>query len=277
MSIIQAIVLGVIEGVTEFLPVSSTGHLTIAERAMGFQIDDADITAFTAIIQVGAIAAAVIYFWDDLIGILRALLRGVNHPQARATRDFRFGLAVAVGSVPIGIVGFVFRHQIEDNLRNLWVVGTALILWSIVMYAADITATQRRSERDFRVPDGLAIGLVQCVALIPGVSRSGATIAAGLFRGLDRVTVTRISFFLAIPALTAAGALETVTKASDIATGVGWAPTLVALLVSFFVAYATIAWLLRYVAGHNFSLFILYRVLLGIVILAVVAGGASPT
>src|SRR3954452_24762070 len=149
MSIIQAIVLGVIEGVTEFLPVSSTGHLTVAERAMGFQIDDADITAFTAIIQVGAIAAAIIYFREDLLGIVRALLRGINHPQARATRDFRFGLAVALGSIPIGVVGFVFRHQIEDNLRNLWVVGIALILWSLVMYAADMSATQRRSEQDF--------------------------------------------------------------------------------------------------------------------------------
>jgi len=277
MSIIQAIVLGVIEGVTEFLPVSSTGHLTVAERAMGFQINDADITAFTAIIQVGAIAAAVIYFWDDLMGILRALLRGISQPATRTTRDFRFGLAVAVGSIPIGIVGFVFRDQIESDLRNLWVVGIALIVWSLVMYAADMSATQARSEEDFRLRDGVAIGLVQCVALIPGVSRSGATIAAGLFRGLDRVTVTRMSFFLAIPALTAAGLLETVTKASDIANGVGWGPTLVALVVSFFVAYATIAWLLRYVAGHNFSVFILYRVLLGVVILVIVAGGANPT
>jgi undecaprenyl-diphosphatase len=277
MSVIQAIVLGIIEGVTEFLPVSSTGHLTVAERAMGFQIDDADITAFTAIIQVGAIAAAVIYFREDLIAIVRALLRGISQPAARKTRDFRFGLAVAVGSIPIAIVGLIFKDQIENDLRNLWVVGAALILWSIVMYAADTSATQRRDESDFEVRDGFAIGLVQCVALIPGVSRSGATIAAGLFRGLDRVTATRMSFFLAIPALTAAGLLETVTKASDISAGIGWGPTLVALVVAFFVAYATISWLLRYVAGHNFSIFIVYRVLLGIVILIVVAAGATPT
>jgi len=277
MSILQAIVLGVIEGVTEFLPISSTGHLTIAERAMGFEINDADITAFTAIIQVGAIAAAVIYFWDDLMRIVRALLRGVGHPETRSTRDFRFGLAVAIGSIPIGIVGLIFKDQIEGDLRSLWVVGAALILWSFVMYAADITATQRRHEEDFRLRDGLVIGLVQCVALIPGVSRSGATIAAGLFRGLDRVTVTRMSFFLAIPALTAAGLLESVTKASDISNGVGWGPTLVALVVSFFVAYASIAWLLRYVAGHNFSVFILYRIGLGIIVLVLLAGGVSPT
>src|SRR4051794_2190205 len=277
MSILQAIILGVIEGVTEFLPISSTGHLTIAEKAMGFQIDAADITAFTAIIQVGAIAAAVIFFWDDIWKILGSLWDGLREPQARSTRDFRFGVAIAVGSIPIAVVGLIFRHQIEDSLRTLWVIGAALILWSFVMYAADVSASQRRHEDDFTVRDGWAMGLVQCVALIPGVSRSGATIAAGLFRGLDRVTVTRMSFFLAIPALTAAGLLETVTKASDISAGIGWGPTLVALVVSFFVAYATIAWLLRYVAGHNFSVFIIYRVLLGIIILAILAGGASPT
>jgi undecaprenyl-diphosphatase len=180
-----------------------------------------------------------------------------------------------VGSIPIAVVGLIFRHQIEDSLRNLWVVGTALILWSIVMYVADTRATQQRDEGDFGMRDSVAMGLTQCVALIPGVSRSGATIAAGLFRGLDRVTVTRLSFFLAIPALTAAGVFEAVTKASDIASGVGWGPTIVALLVSFVVAYASVAWLLRYVSGHNFAIFILYRVALGIIILGLVATGAS--
>ncbi|MDX6583933.1 MAG: undecaprenyl-diphosphatase [Solirubrobacterales bacterium] len=278
MSILQAIVLGIIEGVTEFLPISSTGHLTIAEQAMGFQIDDADITAFTAIIQVGAVAAVLIFLWDDIWKILTSLWRGITEPRSRSTRDFRFGLAIAIGSIPIAIAGLIFRHQIEGSLRNLWVVGTALILWSFVMYAADNSATQRRHEEDFTMRDSIVMGLTQCIALIPGVSRSGATIAAGLFRGLDRVTVTRMSFFLAIPALTAAGVLEAVTKASDISAGIGWGPTLVALAVSFFVAYASVAWLLRYVAGHNFSLFIVYRVLLGVVILALVATGvSSPT
>jgi undecaprenyl-diphosphatase len=278
VSILQAIVLGVIEGVTEFLPVSSTGHLTIAEKVMGFDIGDADITAFTAIIQVGAVAAVVIYFWNDLWGILTSLAGGITDPERRSTRDFRYGLAVAVGSIPIAIVGLVFRHQIEGSLRSLWVVGTALILWSFVMYAADQGATQRRSEDEFTMRDSLAMGITQCVALIPGVSRSGATIAAGLFRGLDRITVTRMSFFLAIPALTAAGLLEAVTKSSDIADGVGWGPTIVALAVSFAVAYASVAWLLRYVAGHNFAVFILYRIALGVIVLAFVAtGAASPT
>jgi undecaprenyl-diphosphatase len=275
VSIIEAIVLGIVEGLTEFIPVSSTGHLTITERLLGFDIDAADITAFTAIIQVGAIAAAVIYFWDDLWGIVKSLLAGFADSSKRANRDFRFGLAVLVGSIPIGIAGLAFKDQIEGPLRSLWVVGIALIVWSGVLWLADRAATEERGEADFRMSDGVAMGVTQCIALIPGVSRSGATIAAGLFRGLDRVTVTRMSFFLAIPALSAAGVLESVTKASDISSGVGWGPTLVGLVVSFVVGYATIAWLLRYVARHDFSLFIVYRVILGVLVLGAVATGIT--
>lgn len=275
MSILEAILLGAIEGVTEFLPVSSTGHLTIAEKALGFDIDAADITAFTAIIQVGAVAAVVIYFWSDLWRIVTSLAGGLVNSRRRSTRDFRFGLAVAVGSIPIAIVGLAFKNQIEGPLRSLWVVGGALIAWSFVMRRADHSATERRTEEDFNMSDAVVMGLTQCIALVPGVSRSGATIAAGLFRGLDRVTVIRMSFFLAIPALTAAGVLEAATKSSDIADGVGWGPTLVALAVSFAVAYASVAWLLRYVARHDFSAFIAYRIVLGIVVLGLVASGVA--
>ena len=275
MSILEAILLGAIEGVTEFLPISSTGHLTIAEKLLGFEIDSADITAFTAIIQVGAIAAVVLFFRDELWAIAAALGRGIVHREARATRDFSFGIAVIVGSVPIGIAGIALKDQIEGPLRSLWVVGAALIVWSIVMWAADRSASQRRGEADFNLRDGLFMGVVQCLALVPGVSRSGATIAAGLYRGLDRVTVTRMSFFLSVPALVAAGVLQAVTESDEIASGVGWGPTLVAMAVSFVVAYASIAWLLRYVARHDFSLFIVYRVLLGIGVLVIVAAGVT--
>lgn len=278
MSILEAIILGAIEGVTEFLPISSTGHLTIAEKLLGFGIDDSDITAFTAIIQVGAIAAVVVFFWGELWGIVRALVAGVADRRRRSTREFRFGIAVLVGSIPIAIVGLALKDQIEGPLRNLWVVGAALIVWSFVMLLADRSARETRGEADFGVRDALVMGTVQCVALVPGVSRSGATIAAGLFRGLDRVTVTRMSFFLAVPALTAAGLLESATNASDISGGVGWAPTLVALVVSFFVAYASIAWLLRYVARHDFSVFIGYRIALGLVVFGLLATSVtSPT
>jgi undecaprenyl-diphosphatase len=275
VSILEAILLGAIEGVTEFLPISSTGHLTIAEKLLGFEIDGADITAFTAIVQVGAIVAVVVYFRGDLWRLATGLVAGIGDPRKRSSRDYRFGLAVAVGSVPIAIAGLALRHQIEGPLRNLWVVGVALLVWSVVMVAADRSPAQRRHEDDFNVRDALVMVIVQCFALVPGVSRSGATIAAGLFRGLDRVTVTRLSFFLAVPALIAAGALEAATKSSDIADGVGWGPTLVAVVVSFFVAYASIAWLLRYVARHDFSLFIAYRIALALLVFGLLAGGAT--
>jgi undecaprenyl-diphosphatase len=275
MSILEAIVLGVIEGVTEFLPVSSTGHLTVAEKLMGFDIDDPDITAFTAIIQIGAVAAVVLYFRRELWSIVTSLFAGLTDKRKRDTRDFRFGLAVAVGSLPIAVAGLALRDVIEGPLRSLWVVGVALIVWSFVMYYADRATTERRGEEDFDMRDALAMGFTQCVALVPGVSRSGATIAAGLLRGLDRVTVTRMSFFLAIPALTAAGVLQAVTESAEISAGVGWGPTLVALVTSFFVAYAAVAWLLRYVAGHNFDLFVFYRIVVGVAVLGLVASGVT--
>jgi undecaprenyl-diphosphatase len=275
MSYLEAIILGAIEGVTEFLPISSTGHLTIAEQLMGFEIDAPDITAFTAIIQVGAIAAVVVYFWGELWGIVRALAGGLTSSERRQTRDFHFGLAVAVGSLPIAVVGLLLRDVIEGPLRSLWVVGAALILWSFAMHAADRRATATRGEDDFNMRDALVMGMTQCIALVPGVSRSGATIVAGLFRGLDRVTVTRMSFFLAVPALTAAGILQAITEADEISNGVGWGPTITAIVVSFVVAYASIAWLLRYVARNDFEVFVWYRVLLGIVVLGFVATGVT--
>jgi undecaprenyl-diphosphatase len=274
MSIIQAILLGIIEGITEFLPVSSTGHLTIVEKLMGLSIDDPAITAFTAVIEVGAIAAAIVYFRHDIIRIVTGWVRGIFSSGHRNDADYKFGWAVILGSVPIAIVGLLFKNQIETTLRSLWFVAIALIGWSIVLWLADRYGTGRRHESQTNWRDTLLIGLVQCIALIPGISRSGATISAGLFRGFDRVAATRLSFFLGIPALVAAGALEAVTRASDISNGVGWTSTIVALLVSFVVGYISIAWLLKYVARHNFSVFIVYRILLGVALVALLATGA---
>ncbi|HEY4277306.1 MAG TPA: undecaprenyl-diphosphate phosphatase [Conexibacter sp.] len=273
MDIFQAIVLGAVEGVTEFLPVSSTGHLTILESAFGFRIDDPSITAFTAIIQVGAVLALILFMRDDIQRILTAFFRGLAHADKRADVDFRFAISVLLGSIPIGVVGVLFQDQIETTLRSLWFVGTALILWSFAMFYADLNATQERHERDVTRRDTVIIGIAQCLALIPGVSRSGATMSAGLLRGLDRVTVTRLSFFLSIPALVAAGLLETVTKYDDISKGVGWGPTLVATVVSFVVAYFSVAWLLRFVSRHTYALFIVYRVGLGLLVLLLTATG----
>lgn len=273
IAIWQAIVLGIVEGLTEFLPVSSTGHLTITEQLMGIPIDDVAVTAYTAIIQVGAIAAAIIYFWRDIVRIVVAFVRGLFNAQARTTSDWRLSLAVVVGSIPIAIIGLSLKHVIEGPLRSLWVVAAGLILWSFVMVFAERAATQGRRESDVGVKDGLIIGLVQCIALIPGVSRSGATISAGLLRDLDRVTATRLSFFLGIPALTAAGLLEAVSAKDDISARVGWGPTAIGTVVSFVVAYASIAWLLKFVSSNSIVTFVWYRIGLGLLLIAALATG----
>ncbi len=270
----EAILLGAVEGFTEFLPISSTGHLTIVERLLGHSTDDPDITAFTAIIQVGAVAATVLYLRHDLARILTAWGRGLASPANRSSSDYRFGWAVVLGSLPIAIVGLTFQDEIQTTLRSLWFVGGALILWSGVMWFADSRATQERHEADVTWRDTLIIGVVQCLALVPGISRAGATMSAGLLRGIDRVAVTRLSFFLSIPALSGAAILQTVNEFDNVSGGVGWGPTIVATLVSFAVAFVAVSWLLRYIAGHNYSIFIIYRVALGAFVLALVASGA---
>ncbi|GAA2109476.1 undecaprenyl-diphosphate phosphatase [Actinomadura alba] len=273
MNILEAVFLGVVEGLTEFLPISSTGHLTILESLLGHSPDDPDITAFTAIIQVGAVLATLLYFRADFARLIGAGVRGVIRREHRGNLDYRQAWAVLLGAIPIGIVGLLFKDQIETTLRNLWFVGSALILWSGVMYFADRTATQSRDEKDVTWKDTLVIGLVQCLALIPGVSRSGATMSAGLLRGLDRVTVTKLSFFLSVPALTAAGALQIVDEFDAISKGVGWPATITATVVSFLVAYVAVAWLLKFIAKHTYTVFIGYRVILGVVVLTLVATG----
>ncbi|HEX5929318.1 MAG TPA: undecaprenyl-diphosphate phosphatase [Solirubrobacterales bacterium] len=274
----EAILLGAVEGFTEFLPISSTGHLTILESLLGHSIDDPDITAFTAIIQVGAVLATVIFLRRDIVRIVSAWFQGLARPAHRADRDYRFGWAVLLGSLPIGIVGFAFKDEIETTLRSLWFVGSALILWSFVMWFADSRATQRRHEDDVNWRDTLIIGLTQCLALIPGVSRSGATMSAGLLREIDRVAVTRLSFFLSIPALSAAAVFQTIDEFDNISNGVGWGPTLLATAVSFVVAFAAVSWLLRYIARHDYGIFIRYRIALGTLVLLLVASGAvAPT
>jgi undecaprenyl-diphosphatase len=276
----HAILLGIVEGLSEFLPISSTGHLTVVEKLLGYQIDDAGVTAFTAIIQVGAILAAVLYFLRDIVRLAVAWFKGLFSADARSNPDYRLGWGVIVGSIPIAIVGLALQKVIEGGLRNLWVVGGALILWSVVLFLADrasMRQTGRRSaprgEESMTIVDALILGLWQCIALIPGVSRSGATISGGLFRGIDRVTATRWSFFLGIPALLAAGALEAVKASKSIHATVGWGPTAIGTAVAFVVAYGSIAWLLRFVAHNRFTAFVIYRVLAGLAVIALLVAG----
>jgi undecaprenyl-diphosphatase len=277
LNIVEAVLLGAVEGITEFLPVSSTGHLTILEKLFGYAIDDPDITAFTVIIQSGAVLATVLFLRHDIARIVPAFLRGLLNGERRRHPDFRFGWAVILGSIPIVIVALLFKDTIETTLRSLWFVAGALIVWSAVMAFADHAATQVRHADDVTWTDTLIIGTVQCLALIPGVSRSGATMSAGLLRDLDRVTVTKLSFFLSIPALLGASLLQGVEEYDRIAGGVGWLNTIVATVVSFVVAYLAVSWLLRFIAGHTYRVFIVYRLVLGaLLVVLLVTGVVDP-
>jgi len=266
----DAIVLGVVEGLTEFLPVSSTAHLTIAEKALGLEVDDPAVTAYTAVIQMGAIAAVILYFAKDIWKIIRAWFLGLFKSEYRGQLDHRMGWYVIVATIPVGVVGLLAKGLITGPLRSLWVIAVALIAWSAVMWAAEKVARQDRPERDLNLKDAIWIGLGQAVALIPGVSRSGATISVGLFRGLDRVTATKLSFYMSIPALLAAGLFELNDAVSgDIGIGVA----VVGVLVAFVVAYASIAWLLRFVAHNSVAWFVPYRVGLGVLLLILLGTG----
>ena len=278
LTYLDAIILGVVEGLTEFLPISSKGHLTITEKLLGLPVDAKVVTAYTAIIQLGAIAATFLFFAKKIARLFMAWVRGLSSQEGRRSPDYLLAWAVIVGSLPVGIVGFLLRDVIEGPLRSLWVVAAALLLWSVVMWAAErrheVLARRgvHRGEHDLTVVDGLVIGLVQCLSLIPGVSRSGATISAGLLRGVDRVTATELSFFMAIPALTAAGLFQALDQRHNLGE-LGAGQMLLGIAVAFVVAYASIAWLLKYVANHSIMVFVWYRVVLGVVLAGLLAAG----
>jgi undecaprenyl-diphosphatase len=264
----DGLLLGVVEGITEFLPISSTGHLTIVEGLLDLKTDSDQVTAFTAVIQMGAILAAVLFFRRDIVRIVVAFVRGLGSAEARQEFDWHLAISVIIGSVPIAVVGLALRSVIEGPLRNLWVVAAALVIWSAVLVYAERVTRQTRHEQDITYRDALFIGIAQCFALVPGVSRSGATISAGLVRNIDRVTATRLSFLLGIPALFAAGLLE-LKKAVSTHGSLG--PTILATVVSFVVAYVSIAWLLRFVSHHSIARFVPYRVAVGLVVVVLLA------
>jgi undecaprenyl-diphosphatase len=274
VNVVQALVLGVVEGVTEFLPISSTGHLLIAEHLMGLPTKGKagdGLIGFTAVIQVGAILAAVVFFFRDILSLLGGFVGGLTSSAKRQQEEWRFALAVAVGCIPIGIAGLALKGTIKSIDKSLITVACGLIVFSAVLVVAERRAAQDRPERSITVLDGLLIGLAQCIALVPGVSRSGATISAGLLRGLDRVSATRLSFLLGIPALLAAGAYELKDATTSGPGAPGTGATLIATVVAFVVAYGAIAFLLRFVTRHSIAAFVPYRVLLGVAVLVGVA------
>ncbi|ABW13252.1 putative undecaprenol kinase [Parafrankia sp. EAN1pec] len=275
ISVGQAVLLGIVEGVTEFLPVSSTGHLKIAEGLMDIPVDDRSVVAFTAVIQVGAIAAVLLYFFADIRRFVGAFANGLVDREARQRHDFKFASWVFYATLPVVAVGLAAKSLIDGPLASLWVVAGSLLAGSAVMWFADRFGRRKRGEDDIDLTDAMAVGSSQILALLfPGFSRSGATMSTALVRDLDRVAATRLSFFLSIPALTGAGLYE---LKDAVGGGVSVLPLAVGTLVSFVVAYASIAWLLRYVARHSFDLFVGYRVAVAVILIGLLATGTLTT
>ncbi|MFD9394050.1 undecaprenyl-diphosphate phosphatase [Streptomyces sp. NPDC060000] len=271
ISVGQAVVLGAVEGVTEFLPVSSTGHLKITEGLMGIPVDDDAVVGFSAVIQVGAIAAVLVYFRKDIVRIVSAWFRGLRSREERHHHDYKFAWWVIYATIPIVVVGLAAKPLIEGPLASLWVVAGSLIVGSGVMWAADQMGRHKRGEDDTSFKDAMLVGSSQILALLfPGFSRSGATMSTALMLDLDRVAATRLSFFLGIPALTGAGIYE---LKDALGTGAGAAPLVVGTAVSFVVAYASIAWLLKFVAKHSFNAFVIYRLVVGVALFGLLAAG----
>lgn len=267
----QAAILGVVEGVTEFLPVSSTGHLKITEGLMNIPVDDKAVVGFTAVIQVGAIAAVLVYFFRDIVRFASAWGRGIANKSERDSHDYKFAWWVIYATIPIVVVGLLAKPLIDGPLASLWVVAGSLIGGSIVMWVAEQMARFKRGEDEITLKDAMIVGSSQILALLfPGFSRSGATISTGLIRDLDRLAATRLSFFLSIPALTGAGLYELKDATGG---GVDTISLVVGTVVSFVVAYASIAWLLKYVAKHSFNLFVVYRIIIGILLFCLLGTG----
>ncbi len=268
---VQAVLYGLVQGLTEFLPVSSTGHLRLVQSWLNPHVDQAGFTAFTAVIQLGTVTAVVLFFWRELMHVAVAWLRGLFDKDVRSSLEYRMGWYLILATVPVGVFGLLFSHQIETGARNLWVLATALIVMALVLLVAEKVGSRDRDEEELNTKDAIVVGTAQALALIPGVSRSGSTITAGLFRGLDRVTAARFSFLLSVPAVVASGLFEARKIGNSAAPGMG--VTVVATLVSFAVGLATIAWLLRYVAKHSTFVFIGYRIVLGVILLGLLSAG----
>jgi undecaprenyl-diphosphatase len=272
LGLFQAVVLGIVQGLTEFLPISSSGHLRIVPALLGWDDPGA---AFTAVIQLGTMAAVVLYFRDDLWRIATAWLGSLRDPSLRGRLDARMGWYLIFGTVPIVIFGIAFKDQIENGARDLYLIGAMLIVLGLVLLFAEQVARRDRPIRTITRRDAIVVGFAQALALIPGVSRSGATITAGLFLGFDRVAAARFSFLLSIPAVVLSGLYELKDVVNGTAEGgVGVAPTAVATLLAFVTGYISIAFLLRFLTTHTTAVFVAYRVALGAAVLALVASGA---
>ncbi|MEV0373513.1 undecaprenyl-diphosphate phosphatase [Streptomyces sp. NPDC050636] len=279
MTWFESFVLGLVQGLTEFLPISSSAHLRLTAAFAGWHDPGA---AFTAITQIGTEAAVIIYFRKDIGRIISTWARSLFNRELRHNHDAQMGWLVIVGSIPIGVLGLTLKDAIEGPFRDLRLIATTLIVMGVVLGIADRLAArdelggrhraakQRKSLDDLTVRDGLLYGVCQAMALVPGVSRSGATISGGLLMGYTRESAARYSFLLAIPAVVASGVFEL----KDAGEGhVSWGPTIFATLIAFVVGYAVIAWFMKFISTKSFMPFVIYRILLGIVLFALIAAG----
>ncbi|ONH27137.1 undecaprenyl-diphosphate phosphatase [Pseudofrankia asymbiotica] len=282
MNWFQGGVLGLVQGLTEFLPVSSSAHLRILPALAGWPDPGA---AFTAVSQIGTETAVMLYFRKDIAKIVSSWARSLRNPKYRGTQEARMGWLIIIGSIPISVLGVTLKDTIEGPFRDLRLIATTLIVLGLVLGAADWYAAQagrqgrhafprrRKTVEDLTTRDGLIYGLAQSLALVPGVSRSGATVSGGLFLGYTREAAARYSFLLAIPAVLASGLFELKSVADGSDGDVAWGPTILATVIAFVVGYAAIAWFLRYISTKSFAPFVVYRIALGVLLIALIASG----
>ncbi|MDT0316875.1 undecaprenyl-diphosphate phosphatase [Streptomyces millisiae] len=281
MSWFESIILGLVQGLTEFLPISSSAHLRLT--AVAFDWEDPG-AAFTAVTQIGTELAVLIYFRKDIVRIVSAWFRSLTDKEARSNPDARMGWLVIIGTIPIGVLGLTLQDAIDGPFRDLRLIAMNLIVLGVILGVADRMAArdalggrhravrERKSLDQLSVRDGLLFGLCQAMALVPGVSRSGATITGGLFLGYKREAAARYAFLLAIPAVLASGGYE-LTSIGEEGSHVSWGPTILATVVAFVVGYAIIAWFMKWVSTRSYMPFVWYRVVIGVVLLALIFFG----
>ena len=272
MSILEAIILGIVQGLTEFLPISSSAHLRIVGEFLPSAEDPG--ATFTAITQIGTELAVLVYFWTRIVRIIVAWAKSLTGRVPRNDPDARMGWIVIIGTIPIGVLGFLFQDVIRETFRNLWLVAIVLIVFGLILGLADALGKRDRTEKDLTMGHGLTLGFAQALALIPGVSRSGATTTAGLALGYTRPAAAEVAFLLAVPAVFGSGLyelLQAIREAGQSPFTLG--ETAVATIVSFGVGLAVIAYLMRYLKRGSFLPFVLYRVVLGVVLLILLATG----
>ncbi|WP_404447270.1 undecaprenyl-diphosphate phosphatase [Microbacterium marinum] len=273
MSIIEAIILGIVQGLTEFLPISSSAHLRIVGEFLPSAEDPG--ATFTAITQIGTELAVLVYFWGRIMRIIAAWAKSLAGRVPRDDPDARMGWIVIIGTIPIGILGFLFQDVIRDTFRNLWLVATVLIVFGLILGAADALGRRVRTEKDLTIGHGITLGVAQSLALIPGVSRSGATTTAGLALGYTRPAAAEVAFLLAVPAVFGSGLyelLQAIRKPGESVFTLG--ETAIATAVAFGVGWAVIAYLMRYLKKGSFLPFVIYRVVLGVVLFILLGTGA---